>query len=362
MPSKKLAAMGAALQAANEGLQQAAAYLDGQPIPEPDMTVRRPVSEVAKPLPVAMLHAYARHTFVVMEDVPEFERLMEDIRERGVQNPLVVRLLPDNGGYEIIEGHRRHRAAQLAGTETVPCFIRRMSDEEADIAMVLSNLTQRDEIPPSEKARSYKLLMDAMKKTAGRRKKDTEEDGKRIVDNLSTILLGRSIDAVAEQTGEHSKQIQRYIRLTNLISPLLQSVDAEHIPVNAGYELSFLSEASQALLSSCLLEDTKVSIAQAKALRVADENDELDIEQVHTIMGLGKGTIKKTTSTTTGKREKAASCVPPEHRQEIYALCAQTLQLLEQALELAPDEKKLMQQHSALTRYVHSLEKDEGDI
>lgn len=184
-------------------------------------------------IPLQQLRVFEEHPFSVRKD-REMDALIASISENGVMNPIIVR--PVENGYEILSGHRRSFAAQAIGMETIPALVREIDDDEAVILMVDSNL-QREFILPSEKARAYKMRMEAMKRQAGRRPKDAKD---------TDSLVGReSRDILAAEIGESAIQIQRYIRLNNLIDGLLKEVDAGKVPLNAGVALSYLDEEAQ---------------------------------------------------------------------------------------------------------------------
>ncbi len=217
-------------------------------------------------IPLGRLHRFPEHPYKV-EDNEEMEALTESIREYGVLNPLLVRRV--EGGetdYELISGHRRAYAAAKAGLETVPAFIVSLDRNEAAIALVDSNL-HRERLLPSEKAFAYKLKMEAMKRQ-GRRT------------DLTSCQLGtklRTDDQIAETADESARQIQRYIRLTNLIPALLDQMDEGKIAFSVGVELSYLDEQAQYdLLDAMERNDCTPSYAQAVRLHRAYNNGTLD--------------------------------------------------------------------------------------
>ena len=190
---------------------------------------REKVVEIA----LSQLHPFQNHPFQVRND-QAMQETAESIREYGVLVPAIARPDP-NGGYELIAGHRRHRASQLAGKETMPVIIRELDDDAATIIMVDSNL-QRETLLPSERAFAYKMKLEAMKRQAGRPQKE----------NVSQVgTQKRSDQLLAEQVGQSRNQIQRYIRLTELIPELLELVDERRIALNPAYELSFLKRRSK---------------------------------------------------------------------------------------------------------------------
>ena len=182
--------------------------------------------EQVQQIPVSELFPFKNHPFKVLDD-DSMTRTVESISQFGVLAPLIARPRPE-GGYEIISGHRRQYAAKLAGLETLPVIVRNMDDDAAVILMVDSNL-QREHILPSERALAYKMKLDAMRRTSGRPSKE----------NVSQIgTQKRSDQIMAEELGESRNQIQRFIRLTNLIPELLDMVDEKKISFNPAVELS----------------------------------------------------------------------------------------------------------------------------
>ena len=190
--------------------------------------------EQVQQIPIDALHPFTNHPFKVLDD-EAMTRTVESIAQYGVLAPLIARQRPDGDGYEIISGHRRQYAAKLAGLDTLPVIVRQMSDDAAVILMVDSNL-QREHILPSERALAYKMKLDAMKRTNGKTSKE----------NVSQIgTQKRSDQIMAEELGESRNQIQRFIRLTNLVPELLDLVDEKKISFNPAVELSYLDEAQQ---------------------------------------------------------------------------------------------------------------------
>ena len=189
--------------------------------------------EQVQQIPIEELFPFKEHPFKVLDD-EAMQRTVESVAQYGVLAPLIARPRPE-GGYEIISGHRRQHAAELAGLDTLPVIVRQMSDDAAVILMVDSNL-QREHILPSERALAYKMKLDAMRRTSGRPSKE----------NVSQIgTQKRSDQIMAEELGESRNQIQRFIRLTNLIPELLDMVDEKKISFNPAVELSYLDEAQQ---------------------------------------------------------------------------------------------------------------------
>ena len=204
----------------------------------------------------AQLHTFANHPFHVRKDM-EMNELVDSIRESGVIVPLIVRSRPE-GGYEIISGHRRCEACRELGIEKVPVRVQELTDDEATILMVNSNI-QREHVLPSEKAFAYKMKMDAMKRTAGR---PSKENSRQVVGKLEAA------DTIGEQTGESGRQIQRFIRLTNLIPEILDMVDEKKIAFNPAVELSYLKPSEQKeFLEAMDYAQASPSLSQAQRLK-----------------------------------------------------------------------------------------------
>ena len=193
-------------------------------------------AEKVEEIPIEKIHDFPNHPFKVIDD-EKMESLVESIKERGVLSPAIVRPRED-GTYEMISGHRRKHASILAGKDTLRCLVKNLTDDEATILMVDSNI-QREELLPSEKAFAYKMKLDALRHQGKRF--DLEEDltSRPLVDKL------KSSDVVGDEIGESGRQIQRYIRLTSLIPELLAFVDEKKIGFRTAVELSYLSEFSQ---------------------------------------------------------------------------------------------------------------------
>ena len=186
-------------------------------------------------MPLSDLHPFEGHPFKVLDD-ELMEQTVESIKQIGVVSPLIVRPDPE-GGFEILSGHRRLHAAQLAGLETVPVIVKEMDDDAAIIFMVDSNL-QRENILPSERAFSYKMKLEAMKHQGERGDLTSGQVGQKSVGTVSR-------DIVAEQAGDSSRNVQRFIRLTNLIPEILDMVDEKKIAFNPAVELSYLKPSEQ---------------------------------------------------------------------------------------------------------------------
>ena len=223
-------------------------------------------------IPLEEIDDFPDHPFKVREDEDMFQ-LVESIKERGVITPATVRQKED-GRYELISGHRRKRACELAGFETLRCEVVDLDRDEATILMVESNF-QRSQILPSEKAHAYKMRLDAMKRQAGRPKKG----------NLVPVGQNYSREELASQSGESQTQIQRYIRLTNLVPELLEFVDEGRIKMRPAVELSYLNEDCQRdLVDEIDLNDCTPSHDQAIRMRKFFEEGKLTTEAISAIM------------------------------------------------------------------------------
>ena len=233
-------------------------------------------SEEIKPVPISELKPFEQQPFKVLLD-ESMDELVDSIKQSGVLTPVIARPHKD-GGYEILSGHRRVKACELAGITEIPVVVKNLDDDTATILLVDSNL-QREHILPSEKAFAYQMKLEAMKRKAGR---PLKENASQIATNFEK---GRSDVELAEQVGESKDQIRRYIRLTNLIDPILQMVDDNQIAMNAAVELSYLGSKEQAaVMQSIEKEDTSPSIAQAKKIRKFHQDGKLNEAVIDSIM------------------------------------------------------------------------------
>ena len=225
-------------------------------------------------LPVEDLRPFSGHPFHLYTD-KKLRELTDSIREHGVLMPVLVR--PLDGGYEIVSGHNRVEAAKLAGLDKVPVTVRELDDDTATILMVDSNLRQRDILLPSEKAWAYRMKMEAMRRQSGRPRNNCAQVGP----NFGK----RTRDLIAEEMGESKNQISRYIRLTELIPPLLAMIDQGHLPFNPAVELSYLSPQNQTSLLAILERDEITpSLAQAQNLHKLSTLDKLDEFAIEAIL------------------------------------------------------------------------------
>jgi len=224
-------------------------------------------------IPISEIDEFPDHPFKVLMD-EDMEQLVESIKRNGVMTPATVRLKED-GRYELISGHRRKKACELAGLETLKCEVKELTRDEAIIIMVESNL-QRSTILPSEKAFAYKMRLEAMKRQAGRPPKENSSP-------VGTHL--RSDAELAEKVGESRNQIQRYIRLTELIPEILQMVDERQIAFRPAVEISYLSEEQQyTLLEAMEYNDATPSLAQAIKMKKFMQDGKLTDEVIQSIM------------------------------------------------------------------------------
>ena len=242
-------------------------------------------------LPVSELHDFPGHPFQVRDD-EEMEKLAESITQHGVLMPGLVRPRAA-GGYEIVAGHRRKFASMKAGMREMPVIVRDMDDDTAVILMVDSNV-QRENVLPSEKARAYKMKLDAIKRKAGRPSKE----------NSAQVGQNFSVEKVAEDAGESKSQIQRYIRLNELIPELLEMVDGNEIKFNPAYELAFLRPEEQAVLFDILqAEEVTPSLSQAQRLKRASQEGRLSEQDIAAIMREEKAQTRDTGKVTLPAKE-----------------------------------------------------------
>lgn len=228
------------------------------------------------PMQLSELKPFSEQPFKVLDN-EDMEELVDSIKVNGVLSPIVVRPHPE-GGYEILSGHRRARACEKAGITEVPVVVKDLDDDTAVILLVDSNL-QREHILPSEKAFAYQMRLEAMKRKAGRPSKEN-------VSQIATnFVSGRSDEILGEQVGESKDQIRRYIRLTELIDPLLAMVDSKDMALNAGVELSYLKTKEQAaVLEAIKSEETCPSIEQAKKMHRFFDEGRLNPDVILSIM------------------------------------------------------------------------------
>ena len=224
-------------------------------------------------VPINELFSFQNHPFKVLDD-EKMVQIVESIRENGILVPIMVRSRQE-GGYEVISGHRRRHAAEIVGLETVPVIIRELTDDEAVIAMVDANL-QREEILPSEKAYAYKMKLEALKHKAGR---PSKENSCQVGTNF------RADEAMAETANESARTIQRYIRLTELLPELMEMVDGKKIKFNPAVEISYLSPNEQYLLIQVIDEDGIFpSLSQAQQIKKLSQDKACTKEAIHALL------------------------------------------------------------------------------
>ena len=246
-------------------------------------------------LPVSELHDFPGHPFQVRDD-EEMEKLAESITQHGVLMPGLVRPRAA-GGYEIVAGHRRKFASMKAGIREMPVIVRNMDDDTAVILMVDSNV-QRENVLPSEKARAYKMKLDAIKRKAGR---PSKENSGQLDQNFFNPY---SVEKIAQDAGESTKQVQRYIRLNELIPELLEMVDGNEIKFNPAYELAFLRPEEQAVLYDILqAEEVTPSLSQAQRLKRASQEGRLSEQDIAAIMREEKAQTRDTGKVTLPAKE-----------------------------------------------------------
>ena len=232
--------------------------------------------EQVQQIPIGELFPFKNHPFKVLDD-ESMQRTVESVEQYGVLSPLIARPRPE-GGYEIISGHRRQHAAQLAGLDTLPVIVRNMDDDAAVLLMVDSNL-QRENILPSERAFAYKMKLEALKNQGAR-------------SDLTSTQIGRKLEAadiVGQEAGESRNQVRRFIRLTNLIPELLDLVDEKKISFNPAVELSYLDESQQRDFLQAMDETQNApSLSQAQRMKKLTQEGKFTYEAAFAIMGEAK--------------------------------------------------------------------------
>ena len=238
-----------------------------------------PVTEEIRSIPLAQLHPFKDHPFKVLDD-DAMSETVESVKQIGVVVPLIAR--PTEDGYEIVSGHRRHHAAELAGVDTVPVIVREMDDDSAVIFMVDSNL-QRENILPSEKALAYKMKMEAMKRQGERKDLQVEGTSRQVVGKLEAA------DVIGQESGESGRQVQRYIRLTNLIPAVLDRVDQKQIACKPAVELSYLKpEEQQDFLEAIDATQTAPSLSQAQRIKKLSQEGSCTQDAIVDVMSEAK--------------------------------------------------------------------------
>lgn len=260
-------------------------------------------------IPLTDLHPFKNHPFKVTDDESMLETA-ESITKHGVLVPVIARPRED-GGYELISGHRRKRASELAGKETLPCIVRNLDDDAATIIMVDSNI-QRENILPSERAFAYKLKLEALKRQAGRPSKENAGQVDPHFDSRRSNVI------LAEQAGESVKQVQRFIRLTELVPELLDMVDAKKIAFNPAVELSYLMPHEQVQLMEAMdMEQATPSLSQAQRLKKYSQDGKLTFDVMTAIMSEDKkGELDKVTLTGEKLKKYFPKSYTPQQMEE----------------------------------------------
>ena len=261
--------------------------------------------EKIQEIPLSELHPFKNHPFKVKDDEGMMETA-DSIKQYGVLVPAIARPDPE-GGYELVAGHRRHRASELAEKETMPVIVRDLDDDAATIIMVDSNL-QRESLLPSERAFAYKMKLEAMK-----------HQGERV--DLTSSQVGtklRADEILAQQAGSSRNQVQRYIRLTELIPELMDMVDEKKIALNPAYELSFLKKEEQVdLLDAMDSEQATPSLSQAQRLKKYSQEGYLTLDMMRVIMGEEKKSdLDRVTFTSDTLRKYFPKSYTPQRMQE----------------------------------------------
>ena len=265
--------------------------------------------EKIQEIPLSELHPFRDHPFKVKDDDAMMETA-DSVRQYGVLVPAIARPDPE-GGYELVAGHRRHRASQLAGKETMPVIVRDLDDDAATIIMVDSNL-QRESLLPSERAFAYKMKLEAMKRQGARLDLTCGQLGHKLNPGQ------KSRDLLAAQAGDSARNVQRYIRLTELIPQLLDMVDERKIAFNPAYELSFLRKEEQVqLLDAMDSEQATPSLSQAQRLKKFSQEGELSPTVMRAIMSEEKKSeIDKVSFTADSLRRYFPKSYTPQRMQE----------------------------------------------
>ena len=264
--------------------------------------------EKIQEIPLSELHPFRNHPFKVKDDEAMMETA-DSIKQYGVLVPAIARPDPE-GGYELVAGHRRHRASELAEKETMPVIVRDLDDDAATIIMVDSNL-QRESLLPSERAFAYKMKLEAMKHQGDRVDLTCSQVGNKLEGKKSSEIL-------AEQVGQSKNQIFRYIRLTELIPELIDMVDEKKIALNPAYELSFLKKEEQVdLLDAIDSEQATPSLSQAQRLKKYSQEGHLTLDMMRVIMGEEKkSNLDRVTFTSDTLRKYFPKSYTPQRMQE----------------------------------------------
>ena len=261
--------------------------------------------EQVQQIPIGELFPFKNHPFKVLDD-ESMQRTVESVEQYGVLSPLIARPRPE-GGYEIISGHRRQHAAQLAGLDTLPVIVRNMDDDAAVLLMVDSNL-QRENILPSERAFAYKMKLEALKNQGAR----SDLTSTQVVSKL------RSNEQLGAENNQSRETVRRFIRLTNLVPELLDMVDEKKIALNPAYELSFLKKEEQVDLFDAMdSEQATPSLSQAQRLKKYSQEGHLTLDMMRVIMGEEKKSdLDRVTFTSDTLRKYFPKSYTPQRMQE----------------------------------------------
>ena len=281
--------------------------------------------EQVQQIPIGELFPFKNHPFKVLDD-ESMQRTVESVEQYGVLSPLIARPRPE-GGYEIISGHRRQHAAQLAGLDALPVIVRQMDDDAAVLLMVDSNL-QRENILPSERAFAYKMKLEALKNQGARSDLTCGQFGHKLIG-------AKARDIVADESGDNARNVQRFIRLTSLIPELLDMVDEKKISFNPAVELSYLDESQQRDFLEAM-EDTQnaPSLSQAQQLKKMAQQGAFSYEKAFDVMGQEK------------KSEKDTVTIKNETLRKYFPRSYTPKQMEEKIIQLLDAWQKKQQRHN----------------
>ena len=282
--------------------------------------------EQVQQIPIDALHPFTNHPFKVLDD-EAMTRTVESIAQYGVLAPLIARPRPDGDGYEIISGHRRQYAAKLAGLDTLPVIVRNMDDNAAVLLMVDSNL-QRENILPSERAFAYKMKLEALKNQGARSDLTCGQIGHK-------LNGAKARDIVADESGDNARNVQRFIRLTNLVPELLDMVDEKKIAFNPAVELSYLDESQQRDFLEAMNDTQNApSLSQAQQLKKMAQQGEFSYEKAFDVMGQEK------------KSEKDTVTIKNETLRKYFPRSYTPKQMEEKIIQLLDAWQKKQQRHN----------------
>lgn len=289
--------------------------------------------EKVRLVPPEQLHEFPNHPFEVRED-EEMQKMVESVKLYGVLTPLIARPLPD-GGFEIVAGHRRKRACELADVEAVPVIVREMDDDTAVILMVDSNC-QRENVSAIEKARAYKMKLEAIKRKAGRPAKEVQPAARENCGQLGHNLRGvKTRDLLAENTSDSARTVQRYIRLNELIPELQQMVEEKKLKFNPAVELSYLQPEEQRQFYEYIDSESRTpSLSQAQQLKAASREQALDADKLNTIMAAAPPSVPP--------RERQIS-IPLSKIERFFPSTATTEQIVAHIIRMLEARQKARQ-------------------